>query len=348
MTVERLEGIAETESTEMLMHLHRYQIALALATRRAVLDFGCGDGYGANMLASRAVSVLALDQDAGTIENAAHKYSHANLEFAQGTPEKLASLPAQSFSLITCFEVVEHLTEQQQEALVAQLARLLAPDGIFIGSTPDRDVKERLYRRFPDWRNPFHIRELTAEELERLFSAHFASVSLWPQGLDVASLMALPLPGVMRVAPSDAWVNVVIAGHQPPALPANENFPPALARTRLGMFDEIYRVNLDRHAEIERLSASLSYARSETEAKREQLGAARTEQDRLIAERDKLAMELATVRSELERLVAEHATLKEAHNILEGSIGVRFSRTFDRFPAAKRALINVVNAVIRP
>src|SRR5256885_16823278 len=42
-------------------HLHRYAIASQLVAGRDVLDLACGEGYGANLLAKRAASVIGVD-----------------------------------------------------------------------------------------------------------------------------------------------------------------------------------------------------------------------------------------------------------------------------------------------
>jgi SAM-dependent methyltransferase len=76
----------------------------------------------------------------------------------------LVALPCRggSVDVVVTSQVVEHLWDQ--EAFVAECARVLRPGGRLVVSTPDR-------RTFPPG-NPFHSRELDAAELAELLAAH--------------------------------------------------------------------------------------------------------------------------------------------------------------------------------
>ena len=67
---------------------------------------------------------------------------------------ELDDLPDASFDMVVCFELIEHITKQEQ--LVETAARLLKEDGVFLVSTPDREI----YSEAHDYHNPFHVREL--------------------------------------------------------------------------------------------------------------------------------------------------------------------------------------------
>ena len=55
-------------------HLPRYVFARQFAHDAKVLDFGCGTGYGAALLAETANSVLGLDIDPAALEWARHTH----------------------------------------------------------------------------------------------------------------------------------------------------------------------------------------------------------------------------------------------------------------------------------
>jgi len=76
-----------------------------------------------------------------------------------------------SFDLVTCFETIEHVEAQQE--VIAELARVLRPDGTLLISSPNRNV-------YPPG-NPHHVRELTPEELLALLGARFPEVRLFRQ-----------------------------------------------------------------------------------------------------------------------------------------------------------------------
>ncbi len=62
-------------------HLHRYPFAAQLAAGKAVLDLASGEGYGSNLLAQTAFSVVGLDIDRVAVEHAHLRYVRENLQF---------------------------------------------------------------------------------------------------------------------------------------------------------------------------------------------------------------------------------------------------------------------------
>ena len=159
-------------------HMPRYALAKTLAAGKAVLDFGCGTGYGAAMLAEAAAEVTGLDIDAAALAWA--KASHHNPRLAFRRHADLgASLPGASFDLVTCFEMIEHVDHQTQKATVASAARLLKDDGLLIISTPNPDVTA-LYGA-----NPYHLREMTEAKFRQLLAPHFPHVQILRQDVHV-------------------------------------------------------------------------------------------------------------------------------------------------------------------
>lgn len=158
-------------------HWHRYVFARAWAAGRRVLDAACGEGYGAALLAEVAADVLAIDIDPVTVAHARARYGdRPRLRFEVGDATRLAVPPAR-FDLVTSFETLEHVAAQ--DALVAGLARALAPGGIAVISSPDK----RTYSEVTGFQNEFHVRELHREELEALLARHFGAVRLYGQKL---------------------------------------------------------------------------------------------------------------------------------------------------------------------
>src|SRR5262249_36225493 len=116
-------------------------------------DVGCGEGYGAALLAEQAQRVLAVDRPEA-IRVAAGHYRHPALEFRALDVTRLATLTEQ-FELVVSFQVIEHLPDPS--GFFATLAACCAPGGRVIVTTPNRlmSVSE----------NPYHLREWTAPEL---------------------------------------------------------------------------------------------------------------------------------------------------------------------------------------
>ena len=121
-------------------HYPRYLFAAALAANRRVLDIGSGEGYGAHLLAQSAREVLGVDPSNDAVSHAAERYRRANLEFRQTTAAALGDGHEGRFDLVTCFEVIEHVSVAEQHDILEAVSRLLSPTGILLMSTPNRPV----------------------------------------------------------------------------------------------------------------------------------------------------------------------------------------------------------------
>jgi GT2 family glycosyltransferase/SAM-dependent methyltransferase/glycosyltransferase involved in cell wall biosynthesis len=164
-------------------HYHRYLFAAAIARGRRVLDLATGEGYGAALLATQANEVVAVDLDEASIDHARSNYRLENLTFQRADMLDLSELADGSFDLVTCFEALEHVAAHDR--VVAEVLRVLAPDGVLLLSTPDRAV----YSDSEGRDNPFHVHELSHDELAALLSAHFPEVRLWGQNVAVGSVI---------------------------------------------------------------------------------------------------------------------------------------------------------------
>jgi SAM-dependent methyltransferase len=146
----------------------------ALAPRcagRTVLEAGCGEGYGADLLAEVAGTVVGLDYDALTVAHVARRYPRVHTSRAN-----LVALPvaAGAVDVVVSLQVIEHLWDQ--EGFLRECRRVLAPGGELLVSTPNR-LTFSPGRDTP--LNPFHTRELSPVELADLVGeAGFADVEV--------------------------------------------------------------------------------------------------------------------------------------------------------------------------
>lgn len=162
LTGERtIPGLAEEN-----YWFRRHEVVYArLADRcagRDVLEAGCGEGYGADLIAGVARRVIALDYDEATVAHVRARYPRVEIHHGN-----LAALPLvdSSVDVVVNFQVIEHLWDQPQ--FVGECLRVLRPGGLLLMSTPNR-ITFSPGRDTPV--NPFHTRELNAAELTELLT----------------------------------------------------------------------------------------------------------------------------------------------------------------------------------
>ncbi len=96
-----------------------------------VLEAGCGEGYGAALLAEHAARVVAIDYDEPTTRHVAKRYPGVGV--VRGN---LAFLPVRtgSIDVVATLQVIEHLWDQ--EGFLAECHRVLRPGGRLLVTTP--------------------------------------------------------------------------------------------------------------------------------------------------------------------------------------------------------------------
>ena len=148
-------------------HLHRYAWCLPLAEGKDVLDVASGEGYGSAMLAGRARSVVGVDISHEAVAHASSQYrSIGNLQYIQGSAAAIP-LADDSVDMVVSFETIEHLNEQEE--MMAEIRRVLRPDGIMVMSSPNKEV----YSDQAGYHNDFHVKELYLSEFTTLVARHF-------------------------------------------------------------------------------------------------------------------------------------------------------------------------------
>jgi hypothetical protein len=97
-----------------------------------------------------------------------------------------------SVDVVVSFETIEHIAGH--EAFLAEIARVLAPDGLLILSSPNKLE----YSDKRDYANEFHVKELYREELAALLAGHFPHVAWYGQRNSFYSLIWPEVEGAAR------------------------------------------------------------------------------------------------------------------------------------------------------
>jgi protein-L-isoaspartate O-methyltransferase len=322
-------------------HYHRYLLVRAWVTDRDVLDLGCGEGYGADLLAANARSVVGIDIADEAVQHAQRRYARPGLRFAQGSITDASSVDADSCDIVVCFEALEHVVEHQE--LLAVVRKALRPGGLFVTSTPERVA-------YNDDRsggeNPFHLRELDRGEFAELLGGAFINYALLDQQIAVGSLVtsASASPDhsatVALLRQGDGWVGAElppatyllgVASDEPlPSLPSVS----VLVDPEIELVRDAQRGMYDAMDQAAQLRDQLATARAAADRR---TADSMANADVLRGETARLGQELVATRERLRDADQRAADLRVRVDYLESSRAYRVYRALRAAYAAARS-----------
>jgi 2-polyprenyl-6-hydroxyphenyl methylase/3-demethylubiquinone-9 3-methyltransferase len=118
-----------------------------------VLDVGCGGGLLSEEFAALGCAVTGVDRSLPSLAAAREHAGRSglNIDYRQASAEALPFDAAQ-FDVVCCCDVLEHVDDP--DAVVAQIARVLKPGGVFVFDTINRTFMSKLVaiKLAQDWR----------------------------------------------------------------------------------------------------------------------------------------------------------------------------------------------------
>jgi len=164
-TAERHSAKVITDNVLHQRHMIAYNQAAQLVNGH-ILEVGCGEGYGMELLAPKATKYMAIDKYNTPINEGLADFS--KITFEQMNVPPFVGIADNSFDYIVSFQVIEHI--EDDEFFSRELFRVLKPGGKLILTTPN--IKMSLTR------NPWHIREYTPKQLYQLLDGIFHHVEM--------------------------------------------------------------------------------------------------------------------------------------------------------------------------
>jgi len=131
-----------------------------------LLELGCGEGRGIEIIEPFCNRYVALDKIAEVIHELKDKYP--DVVFRQSIFPPMVDLSDDSFDTIVSFQVIEHI--KNDALFLKEIFRVLKPGGKALITTPNRPKSLT--------RNPWHIREYNENELYELAKSIFPKVEM--------------------------------------------------------------------------------------------------------------------------------------------------------------------------
>ncbi len=164
-TTEITSGYIPSDNPVHQRLLRPYVLAPAYL-KGDLLEVGCGEGRGIELLLPAVATYTAIDKIAPVINALQKKYPQG--KFLSGNIPPLSTFANNSFDSVVSFQVIEHIEDDQ--LFLKEIHRVLKPGGVALITTPNRPYSLS--------RNPWHIREYTAQELTDLAKFFFVDVAM--------------------------------------------------------------------------------------------------------------------------------------------------------------------------
>ncbi len=172
------------------------RILLTLKPEEKILEIGCGRGELCAALSIHASYVTGIDYSGAAIELCTNTYKGKfdNLSFMVADAKTLP-FPNNSFSLVICTEVLEHLHQWELEKMMSEVCRVLEYSGRFAAQTEPNNIfryvssiwsffprlilglikgkKTPILIERPPGHIQFHVNELSFWSLKKMLKAFF-------------------------------------------------------------------------------------------------------------------------------------------------------------------------------
>jgi 2-polyprenyl-3-methyl-5-hydroxy-6-metoxy-1,4-benzoquinol methylase len=170
LTGERTLPDVPEENYWFRRHLVVYEWIAAQLGGLRVIDMACGEGYGSDVLALTAASVVGVDANPEAHDHARLRYVAPNLRFAR----ELVDTFSEAADAVVFLQTIEHL--QDPGAVLEHFRSLVGGHGSVFLSTPNVLTLAPKGAERSD--NPWHVHEYRREEFERLCRRHFDRVEM--------------------------------------------------------------------------------------------------------------------------------------------------------------------------
>jgi SAM-dependent methyltransferase len=170
LTGERTLPDVPAENYWYRRHLVVYEWIAERVAGRRVVDMACGEGYGSNVLAGKAASVVGDDANPEAHEHARLRYRRSYLRYARDLVESFA----EPCDAVVFLQTIEHV--QDPGAILEHFKSMMGGGGEAYVSTPNLLTLAPAGAEKSD--NPWHLKEYRVEEFRELCEAHFAKVEM--------------------------------------------------------------------------------------------------------------------------------------------------------------------------
>lgn len=167
---------AISDSAHLSLHSQRYNFACShIKASDTVLDMGCGEGFGTDILAGKAKKAVGVDYHEMVVNQARKKYGAKknNISFMSGDCYQLKF--DSPFDVVCAFDLIEHLPDDA--LFIKKMSEVMKKNGTLILSTPNKLIHMLQLGKIYE----FHQKEYFHSEIIDLVRTCFSNIEVYVQ-----------------------------------------------------------------------------------------------------------------------------------------------------------------------
>lgn len=158
----------------LLFSMARYKfIAKMLAGKKDVLEVGCGDGWGTNIVIREVGSIHCVDMDPVLVKECEEMKVDDQITFALHDLRKSPVSPPRD--AVYLLDVLEHLEKEDEDIFLKNIAASITADGVCIVGIPSLESQE--YASKPS--RATHVNCKSGNDLKQALEKYFKNVFLF-------------------------------------------------------------------------------------------------------------------------------------------------------------------------
>ena len=173
----------------MAFVLSRYKFCAKMFDgKKNVLEVGCGDGFGAPIIAQSVEKLTGIDWEPRNIEGNKRRLKHLkNTEFL--LMDISEHVPVDKYDGIFNIDVIEHLEPEYEKKFMDNMVNCLDKNGVLIVGTPNESASAHAHFRSDHQ----HINLKTAKSLKELFEKYFCNTFIFSMNDEVVHTGFYPM-----------------------------------------------------------------------------------------------------------------------------------------------------------